>query len=125
MEEEQEGGGGTEKCERRNVRDIIRNFERMKEEDEDEVRKKEKHKGNLGSIQKDGKEGGTSGEVQEGNDAEGESEGLSYVPNVPKPKNIARLLRQHQVSSISLPEESDNVTVTSQNSVIPQTHTTF
>ena len=93
----------------------------MKEEEEDEVRKKEKHNGNLGSIQKDGKEGGTSGEVQEGNDGEGESEGLSYVPNVPKPKNIARLLRQHQVSSISLPEESDSVTVTS---VIPQTHTT-
>ena len=125
MEGEQ-GGGGAEKCERRNVRDIIRNFERMKEEDVDEVRKKEKHNGNLGSIQKDGKEGGTSGEVQEGNDdSEGESEGLSYVPNIPKPKNIARLLRQHQVTSISLPEESDSVTMTSQNSVTPQTlHTT-
>ena len=109
MEAEQEGGGA-EKCERRNVRDIIRNFERMKEEDEDEVRKKEKHNGNLGSIQKDGKEGGTSGEVQEG-----ESEGFSYVPKEPKTKNIARLLRQHQVTSISLAEESDGLTATSQS----------
>ena len=91
----------------------------MKEEDEDEVRKKEKHNGNLGSIQKDGKEGGTSEEVQEG-----ESEGLSYVPKVPKPKTIARLLRQQQVTSISLPEESDGLTVTSQNSTTPQTPTT-
>ena len=103
MEEEKEG----EKSERRNVRDIIRNFEMLKKDEPEQNNRKEKFSGNLGPIQKDGKEGGTSeGNAQK---TKGE-EGRIPVPNdLPKPKNVARLLRQHQVTSFSLPEESDGV----------------
>ncbi len=84
-----------------NVRDMIRNFEMMKRAEADPG-KRTKDEGLLGLLQKDTTEEEESGEKDEGEEKEGQ-----VVPNKhPRPKSVARLLRQHQVTSMWLPEDS-------------------
>ncbi len=91
-----------------NVKDMIRNYEMLRKDRQEDMNPKNKGPSKVRPVQDDGKTGG--GDREGTAEEEEETVGKVSVPNVlrPKPRSVARLLRQQQVTSLSLSEDSSD-----------------